>query len=157
MSNSANQYQNYPISHNPTPQYYSPEQNHHLQYAPTYQTYGSDPQDYYDDQGHYYGSQRTADNEFAATNLILSPADSEPGDYHRRLERQLTQQPGGTQLQSSSHIHGQHNDPERQRLLNTENNGSKPDDDGESVAKLSTIREEMDADEVVAGIDRLLL
>ena len=155
-SNGSNQYQNYPISQNPSHHYYSPEQNYHLQYAPTYQAYGNDGTDqlgYYDDQGQYYGPQRTADNEFAASNLILSPADSEPGEYQRRLERQLTQQQDQSQ-RSYAHTGA---DPETERLLKSDNPGSKPDDDDASVAKLSTIREEMDADEVVAGIDRLLL
>ena len=150
-----NQYQNCPIAQNPTQQFYSSESNYHVQYAPNYQPYGGDinkQRGYCDEQGQFYGAERAAANEFAATNLLMSPADSEPSEYTRRLEQQITQhQPEHL----SSYERGA--EAENQRLLKSGNLSSIPGEDDSSMAKLSTIREEMDADEVVADIDRLLL
>ena len=150
----ANHYHNYPMSQNSTQQFYAPEQTYHIQYPQTYHHHGNnvnEQQGYYDDQGQYYGVELT-ENDFAATNLILSPADSEPGDYKRRLEQQM-----GHQSAKPAGYYGNSSEAENQHFLNAETSGAKPVEDDSSVAKLSTIREEMDADEVVAGIDRLLL
>ncbi|XP_076808174.1 protocadherin-11 X-linked-like [Clavelina lepadiformis] len=138
--------QGYPTQHYP--------QDQMQPYYPSYQGYGGQPAPthYGDQQG--YGSDQQFEQDFSATNLILSPADSEPGDYKQRLERQMLQH---QHPQQPGHGYGHPMDAgDNQRLLE-ENQAPVHQEDGASLDKLSTIREELDADEVVAEIDGLLL
>ena len=93
------------------------------------------------------------DDNFAATNL-LSPAFSETVDFKHALERQGKQY---QQNPTSAHNYQNFIEPEKNRKTS-----GTPVNPGNEEAelydeKLGTIREELDADEVVAEIDGLLL
>lgn len=151
-SDPGNQHSNFYPSY---PQkYLTPEQQFSVDQPDSYPTYvGNNEQGYYDD--HYaYNHQNPYPNEFAATSLLLSPADSEPPsemqkqEYRRQMKQQQHTHPNDYEYGSSVEIENQH-------LLKADNSAKVNDADTPS-SKLGTIREEIDAAEVVAGIDRLL-
>ena len=150
----ASQYQNYHPKY--LQQYYEQDQQYSTHQPDSYPTYvdGNQQQVYYDDQYQVYERHNSYPNEFAATSLLLSPADSEaPSDLKQRFNRQPKQH----LAQPTSHGYGSSTEIENQRLLKPESTGNlKAADVDASDLKLGTIREEIDAAEVVAGIDRLL-
>ena len=135
------------------------------QYHPQQQTFAPAPHNLYPEQqayGNYPGDG--GHDEFAATNLLLSPVDADPSDYRQRLERQMQQQQGYPQQppqeqqpqQTGYKYNHPGSDDDEQQLLN-DGGAAKSADNAASTDKLSTIREELDPDEVVAEIDGLLL
>ena len=144
-SGSGMNFQSYPQPHQ---HYSSANNNYYIQYPQAYEGYATEQAEYYDDHQHGYTDEASYQNEFAATNLLLSPADTDPHDYMQRFDGMIPR--------DRTH-HSYENVPEikSQRSLKGENQSSNEDE--QSAAKLTTIREELDADEVVAGIDQLLL
>ena len=142
-SSVGNRYSNYP-------QVIPKEQAYPAVYPPGYNI------DSYDDAGRtgYYDSQPQSyshpnEDDFAASNLILSPAYSEKGDNRPGFDATLKQLAN----QSSQEKESAKN---RSISSNLDANIQSGDID-QANEKLSTIREEIDADQVVADIDGLLL
>ena len=146
-SENGNRFVNQPNQHEY--QQYGSQQSYSIHYPPSYDLDGySDlrtPAPYEGEQ-----PQGPYEEDFAATNLLMSPAYSETGDYKHALERQMKQ-------------YQQQNQPTQSYQNDSENSSgntaaeSSDKNDPAYNEKLGTITEELDADEVVAEIDGLLL
>ena len=136
---------------------YTQEQGYPISYRPGYRMdgYEEPPRNGpYEGVPQGYADGPPYEDDFAASNL-LSPAYSETGDYKHALERQmkLYQQ----QNQTSTHPYQNSIEPEKNRKTSGNPPDSTNDQPDSLDDKLGTIREELDADEVIAEIDGLLL
>ena len=141
------QYPGYPAPGNPVHVQYPQVQGYPTQYVTTYpeEGYGISSGPFVEPN---QGFMPAYEEDFSASNLLLSPAYTEPVAYSYPEERQIPYQSMGRldkKTDSKSDLK-----PTSETFANARDDADAPSE------KLSTIKE-IDADEVVAKIDELLL